>query len=51
MPSKEQTWCDIPAEKGMTRALVDHCERHLGVNVLIEKAGTITAGDQLVLLS
>lgn len=51
MPSREQQWCNIKAEKTMTRAMVDHCERHLGVNVMIEKGGSVSTGDELVLLN
>ena len=30
MPSREQQRCGIKAEKKMARAMVDHCQRHLG---------------------
>ncbi len=51
MPSREQQWCGVKAEKGMARAMVDHCDRHLGVNVMIEKGGAVSAGQELLLLS
>lgn len=51
MPSREQQWCGIKAEKNMARAMVDHCERHLGVNVMVEKGGVVSTGDQLLLLA
>jgi len=50
MPSREQQWCKLPAEPGMARAMVDHCERHLGVNILVEQAATIHSGDEIHLL-
>jgi uncharacterized protein YcbX len=37
MPAREQQWCKLPAEPDMARAMVEHCDRHLGVNVLVEK--------------
>lgn len=51
MPSREQQWCGIKSEKRMARAMVDHCERHLGVNILVERGGLVSAGDKLLLLS
>jgi len=51
MPSREQKWCGIKAEKTMARAMVDHCERHLGVNVMVERGGLVSTGDELKLLS
>lgn len=51
MPSREQQWCGVKAEKGMARAMVDHCDRHLGVNVMVEKGGVVSAGQELLLLS
>ncbi len=50
MPAREQQWCKLPVEPGMARAMVDHCERHLGVNVLVEQAGTVRSGDEIQLL-
>jgi hypothetical protein len=34
----------------MARAMVEHCERHLGVNVLVEAAGVIRGGDEVHLV-
>ncbi len=51
MPSREQKWCGLKAEKTMARAMVDHCERHLGVNVWVEKSGRLAVGDEVLLLS
>ena len=51
MPAREQHWCQLPAVPGMARAMVDHCERHLGVNVLVREAGKIRAGDEVYLIS
>jgi len=50
MPSRQQTWCDLEAEKGMARAMVEHCDRHLGVYAAIEQPGGIHVGDQVHLL-
>lgn len=47
MPSREQLWCDLKAEKGMARAMLDHCERHLGVNIIVEQGGYVSVGDPL----
>ncbi len=51
MPSREQQWCGLKAEKTMARAMVDNCERHLGVNVMVEQPGRIASGDSLILLT
>jgi uncharacterized protein YcbX len=51
MPSREQQWCGIKAEAKMARAMVDHCDRHLGVNVTVETGGVVATGDELLLLS
>lgn len=51
MPSREQQWCGIKPEKRMARAMVDHCDRYLGVNVLVEKGGLVATDDELLLLS
>lgn len=51
MPSRGQHWCGLKAEKAMARAMVDHCNRHLGVNVMVERGGFVSAGDELLLLS
>ena len=50
MPAREQSWCQLSAEPGMARAMVDHCQRHLGVNVLVRQAGNIRSGDEVHLL-
>ena len=50
MPAREQHWCKLPAEPGLTRAMVDHCDRHLGVNVLVEQAASVNVGDEIYLL-
>ena len=51
MPSREQQWCGIKTETKMARAMVEHCDRHLGVNVMVEKGGIVSAGDELLLLT
>lgn len=50
MPSRPQNWCDIAAEPSMARAMVDHCDRHLGVNVMVERGGKVSVGDPLIAL-
>ncbi|MEH6582121.1 MAG: MOSC N-terminal beta barrel domain-containing protein [Halioglobus sp.] len=50
MPAREQQWCELAAEPGMARAMVNHCDRHLGVNVMVVQHGSIEAGDEIHLL-
>lgn len=45
MPARGQHWAGLDVDPGMTRAMIEHCQRHLGVNILVEKAGVICAGD------
>lgn len=51
MPSREQQWCGAKAEKKMMRAVVDHCDRHLGVNIFVEKGGLVSTDQDIVLLT
>ncbi len=51
MPSREQKPHQLKAEQGMARAMVDHVDRQLGVNMLVEKVGACRVGDQIRLLS
>ncbi len=50
MPSREQSPHGLAAIKGMARAMVDHVDRQLGVNLLIEQAGQCKPGDDIILL-
>jgi uncharacterized protein YcbX len=45
MPARPQPLLGLDAEPKLTRALVDHCQRNLGVNVVIERSGTVHRGD------
>jgi uncharacterized protein YcbX len=45
MPARPQPLLRLDAEPKLTRALVDHCQRTLGVNVVIERSGTVHRGD------
>lgn len=50
MPARGQAWRGLAAEAAMTRALVQCCDRRLGVNVLVESEGRVRAGDAVRLL-
>jgi uncharacterized protein YcbX len=50
MPSRSQAPHGLDTEKGMARAMVDHVDRYLGINLLIEQAGQCSAGDDVILL-
>lgn len=45
MPSRAQPLFGLAPEPALTRALVDHCHRLLGVNAIVEQAGTVSRGD------
>lgn len=50
MPKRGQAWADLQEQPLMTRALVDHCDRHIGINALVLEPGTIEPGDLVELL-
>ena len=50
MPARAQPSHRLAADPGLTRALVQHCERRLGINLLVEQAGRCAAGDEILLL-
>lgn len=50
MPSRPQPLLGIAEEKSMTRAIVDHVKRELGVNVRVARPGTVREGDAVILL-
>jgi uncharacterized protein YcbX len=50
MPSRAQPLFDLPAEPGLTRALVNHCRRLLGVNAIVEQGGVVHRGDAVQIL-
>lgn len=51
MPAREQQWCDVTADKKMMRAMVDNCDRHLGVYIMVEQSGLVSVDDELIVLS
>jgi uncharacterized protein YcbX len=51
MPGRAQQWAGLEAVPTMARAMVAHCERFLGVNILVEEAGEIALGDSVELLA
>jgi uncharacterized protein YcbX len=51
MPARGQAWCDLAEQPAIGRAMRDLCERYMGVNVLVETAGRVSVGDELVLLN
>lgn len=50
MTVRAQDWCEVPERPRLMRSLVDHCQRRFGVNVVVERPGTVAVGDPLVLL-
>lgn len=48
MPSRAQPQFGLAAQPTLTRSLVDHCQRQLGVNVIVEQPGLIRAGDPIL---
>jgi hypothetical protein len=50
MPSRAQPPFGLEEEPRITPALVVHCKRHLGVNVHVEREGTLQCGDPVWLL-
>jgi len=50
MPARGQPLLGLEPEPKLTRALVDHCQRVLGVNVVIERGGTVRRGDRMELI-
>ena len=50
MPSRAQPLFGLDEQKSMTRALVDHVKRELGVNVRTLRAGCVREGDAVTLL-
>jgi uncharacterized protein YcbX len=49
MPSRAQPQFGLLEVPRITPALVLHCKRHIGVNVKVERAGTVRTGDPVVL--
>ena len=49
MPSRAQPQFGLPELPRITPALVLHCKRHVGVNVRVEREGTVRTGDPVVL--
>ncbi|MGD9598458.1 MAG: MOSC domain-containing protein [Steroidobacteraceae bacterium] len=45
MPSRMQPLFDLEEQKSMTRAIVDHVKRELGVNVRVVRPGRVREGD------
>jgi len=50
MPSRAQPQFGLAQESRITSALVVHCKRHLGVNVHVEREGTIRTDEPVWLL-
>ena len=50
MPARSQAWCGLTEIENMSRIMLDVCDRHLGVNVMIEQSGRISVDDALILL-
>jgi uncharacterized protein YcbX len=50
MPSRAQPPFGLEEEPRITPALVVHCKRHLGVNVHVEREGTLHTGEPVWLL-
>lgn len=50
MPGRAQAWAGLQAVPTMARAVAAHCERFLGLNILVEQPGEIRIGDKVELL-
>jgi uncharacterized protein len=50
MPSREQIPLNLTPQKNMARAMVDHVERQLGINLLVERAGHCHIGAEVHLI-
>ena len=50
MPSREQPLFGLGEQKSMTRAIVDHVRRELGVNVRVLRSGRVREGDSVNML-
>ncbi len=50
MPSRAQIPHGIEAEKSMARAMVDHVDRQLGINLLVEQPGACHVDDAITLI-
>src|SRR5690606_37984573 len=51
MPARSQPLLGVPEDRAITRALVHHMQRLLGVNATVLRAGTVHAGDRVVVLA
>lgn len=51
MPSRAQPLFGLGEQKTMTRAIVDHVKRELGVNVRVLRPGRVCEGDEVTLLN
>lgn len=49
MPGRPQQWAGLEAQPAMARAMAKHCQRHLGVNVIVEQLGAIHVADEIIL--
>ena len=50
MPARAQAAHGLAADRKLTSTLVRHCERRLGINLLVERTGTCELGDPVRLL-
>ena len=50
MPARAQAAHGLAADRKLTSTLVRHCERRLGINLLVERAGICELGDPVRLL-
>lgn len=51
MPGRAQPLCGLDAQPELVRAMVEHSQRCLGVNVLVLQAGAVRVGDPIYLQS
>ena len=47
MPGRSQPLHDLAEQRALVRALVDHCQRCLGLNIIVEQTGLIRTGDPI----
>jgi uncharacterized protein YcbX len=50
MPARPQPLLGLAAQPGLTRALVEHCGRTLGLNAVVEHPGRVALGDTAELI-
>jgi len=50
MPGRPQPLSGLEEQPALVRAMVDHCQRRLGLNIVVERPGQVRAGDPIIQL-